>query len=432
MPEPLDGNLDEIERWIEEGRLESSGRFTLSLSDARAKLAQFSQVDPNLWTLKIFQTFCLLGCSHLRVDQGEREWLFRGLQPRQPLDPKEVQLNFSEMVLTGELTPEQCLAWALVGLPDLAAARVVTEGEVVSIFGAAESELTAVADEVWLSLAYEKAPRFPAELWNARCWASTMSFNYEMGLWQRVQRLAVTDISLTADHWLEAYRICGSKPTLAPHSQGQALVEYGPPGPPRPSPRQNRPSCVFRHGTIDTPAGRDVMVFVTPGLAGASLVHPVQAGVLLQPMKLEGLPDGLKIYFAADGLGTDLSQFRLRQSPELTARLAQVLADLPALIEPLTRDWDRHSTTMVPVPSTSPVMDAAPGVLGAVGAFLALTPGIGWFVGGMCIAPSAFYFWYSRDSRKREHQAMLADWRARIAALHTDLLSLAERSPILS
>lgn len=416
-----DDQLDEVARWIEEGVLESSGHFTLSLADARSKLAQFSQVDPSLWTLKIFQAFCLLGCSHLKVEQEAKEVFFRGLSPKRPLDPARVQLNLSELALTGEVTPEQCLAWALVGLPELEGVRVMD----TVIFGQAEERPTDTQGEIWLALAYPQPPKFPLELWTSRCWAAPMSWSYELGLWARLQRLAVTELSPAPDHWLEAYRICAERPALAPHSQGQAGIDLG--RLPAPA-RQNRTTCLYRCGEATAAPGQDVMVFVLPSFEGHSLVYPVQAGVLLQPLSIEGLPDGLKVYFAADGVGTDLSQFRLRQDEALQLRLQQLLADLPELLEPLARQWSEWGRKLVDVPRNSPLMDLAPGFLGALGALFTVTfpLGAGLFIGGLCcMGPSAAYFAYSRSLRRREYQALLDQWQARTVALHEELRRLA-------
>lgn len=335
---------------------DSSGVFTLGLEQARAKMAKYALAHPETATLRLAQAFYRLGCEQLNVEVYPDHWVLIGLGGRE-FALKELDRGLLQQALGSSGTAENHLAGGLVGMANwpLEGARYQNR----LLWGRAP------AAKKGLVISFtQKAPPFPSELW------------------RRGLRFCSMDVSL--------YGVALSGQRVAPLDRPLALEVFHGQGPLRLTP-SGQPPGLWSGGASENALG-SLALLLHPELKGEGYLFPVMAGLMLEPFRLEGFPEGVTVVFAAEGLGTDLGYFRIRDDEVMKLRLPEWLAQMATCLEALEEASQSVLVEAIPSPSLPGL--ATIGLLGLAAMFVVSPPFA--ILGGLITAPA----WLSVASRR--------------------------------
>jgi hypothetical protein len=307
MDEPL------LEQLQEEASFDSTGVFTLRADEARAKLARYALARPELATLKLAQAYHRLGCDRLSIEVHPKHWIFRG-RGGGALEWETLRSQLLETSLQSGRAAHQEMARALVGMSGWPLQGVRWQGE--TLFGEAPS------DARGLVIAFAEAPQFPTDLWRERLIYTPMEIElHGLQLSGHLKPLPTPGLEVFYRHpeGGDFLLRSGTREPVRLLANGPDWV--------REAPQKSVPGAMILRWDL--------------ALKRPSRFVPVQAGLLLDPLIVQGFPDGIEVIFSAEGLATDLGSLRLLQDQALQQHLAQVLGQIPASFEALSPAYEK-------------------------------------------------------------------------------------------
>ncbi len=363
------------------GRIESTGKFTLNLSKARAKLREYRLAEPGLYLLKLIQGAVAAGCRTFRcqIEADEVAVEFQARESELPIsrllaaleNPQELKdspLRHLAIGLTAALvyrsaelrleafTQRSSLALRLTeeALEPLAVTVSPEVSRKAVVFRLTLRRAASLMAELRLQLGERAAEH---HLVYSRCrfarteivvdgkpiprgWAapSGQSWHHQLAepfwLAQRIHRARTRKGSL----WFPPFGPCKLE-----RSADAFLLEYD----------AYEHGYIFLHQFLNARGAemapeRDEgypvsMAFLVPSaLEGPAQVVAVKGGVTLEPVELAGLDcPGTLCLVLGDELETDLSEFQVRQTTEWTRRLEDLEVELRILARQLRLNLDR-------------------------------------------------------------------------------------------
>lgn len=399
-----------------DGTLDSEGSFSLNLREAARKFALFGQRQRSLWTLKIGQGFERLGCHSLEISTTKDSWMFVGRGCRR-LDLDHLHTSLSTVGLSGSSEAENFLA---LGIGALSISRG-REGLIGARWVGARSELIfGEADDIPSSPGCEilvlqfpggEAPAFPHLIWGQNFAYSTMEITYCFEADRRSHLNGANSANFMRPEtplWMEYLADGHSSKDLRLNTAGQTHLNLGPEVPWQPFGFASR----IRWRGQSERCSSSIIVMVHDQAAGASVIHPVLAGCLLESLATPELPEGFSIVLNADSCRTDLGHTKLREGPELEALIDSCRQPISDAIEILL-DRLKGERSMVTKPKTPLAVDLAPGCLGCLSPFCLplffIDPYTATAVFSLMGGLPALHFWLSRSKRNQEFEVLKLD-----------------------
>lgn len=421
------------------GTYDSTGTFTLSLSEARRKLQQFQLKSLEQAVLKLIQGVVQLEPQAIWIESHDHEFVIYWAEAEQSVSPEHI-VGDLERTMLGAGSPQKDLSMALLGFLDKEPEEVWwvewQGGDVqstVSLFGTEtqvqlrrppsmyqrSSALAIRAGKQKLSLDREQiAARTifcPALLlWNGRL-ICELSWNPPGHFGGRVywadfyfprqgplsRGIALKPIGPCQKVMTEVQTLSGGEFCVKPNSysvlrryvmgeKGRFLHLLG-----------RKPQTSMFYGLVSedapqqlsTALGRAIWVVGADDKAPAALLC-VKHGVMLDPCPLSLGMGGTVAVLATPDLEVDLSQFKpIMNSPSWDAVVQQVRDTALMVVgevaeNPITRssDWGGNN-----IPLSWGLASAAGGVAGSIGGFVLtfhLLGGLGFIAGGVagCVA----------------------------------------------
>jgi len=386
----VDSELEALLRG--EGRLDSSGTFTLDASKAKVKLGRF-HLPPGLWVASLVQAGVAAGCERIDVTckdillgRGTR-LIYSGLPPR-AFNLDAIMKGLEEPLSLGSGTPEAYLtegilasgtapAWVRVGKAGREVLR--QRGEAVECWRSGDAGPERAVLDLDASL--------PTPVVRSRCQFSPVP------VWVGGDRLSPRwDNPLEVAIFHVAVKYCRTPaPPLALPALRKPMVRVGTTGPVATSPLEEG---VFLE-VVEGEGPWNLGLLLPADLPRYSTVQWVRDGVVIETVENVSLGSmvGCRIVASSEGLATDLTRFHLVKDDRYRERLNEFAEQIRQLFQELKR----HETILrVPDHSfgaadtaVSAMAISAAGLLG-----LALAGVASWPVSvlGMCLAsPLAGY-----------------------------------------
>lgn len=330
----MDSELEALLRG--EGRLDSSGSFTLDASKARVKLGSF-HLPPDLWVLSLVQAGVAAGCERIDINckdvflgRGTRI-TYQGLPPRAFCldaimkgleEPLSLAGGSPEAYLTeGILASGSAPAWLRVGKFGREVLR--QRNHEVECWRSGEAGPEKAELELDAGL--------PAHI------VRTRGQFCAVPLWIGGDRLlARWDNPLEGVVFHLAVKYCRTGgPPLSLPALRQPMVRVGTSGPLAAGPLEGG---VFLEMVVGEPPW-NLGILLSADLPHYSTVQWVRHGVVLETVAGEylGRLPGCRIVASAEDMSTDLSRFRLVKDERYQGRLGQLAEQVRGLLEELKR-----------------------------------------------------------------------------------------------
>lgn len=316
----------------DEGEFESKGEVSISLEKAREKLSQAGPIAPELASLKFAQAFFRLGVTRLDIRTAPKCWHFLPAKPVE-LDANEVRTHLARLALSKEKSPQADLAFGILGCLRWPITSVYWYG--VRLWGSASE----TAPQEGLVLEFQGANPFPTTLWQERLGYSSMPVlvNDKLINGPYCSRAIFSHSTFSASPSLVEFHVPlepaepnrGSVP-LNPVSKGSDILCYRPGSAVQRMKASQLDSTMHPGRLVAFPRKKGRLPF-----SESSRFHPLQAGVLLDPVSPPDFPRGFDVVFPADHLETDATRMKIvageAWNQELR-QLASLLVEYPGAI----------------------------------------------------------------------------------------------------
>lgn len=402
MGAPLDSELEALLRG--EGRLDSSGSFTLDASKAKVKLGRF-HLPPGLWVASLVQAGVAAGCG--RIDFNCKDMLlgrgtrviYRGM-PSRTFNLDAIMKGLSEPLSLPAGSPEAYLTEGILASASAPAwLRVGKSGREVLRQRGEEVECWRSSDGGAEKAELELDAELPVSVLRSRCAFSPVA------VWIGGDRLQPRwDSPMDGVVFHIAVQYCGgSQHPLALPPFRPPMVRDGSTGSVAADPLDEG---VFLERVVGEPPW-DVGILLPATLPERVTIQWVRHGAVVETetRDLFGCP-GCRIIASTEGLATDLTRYQLVKDERYHQRLLQLADQVLELRRALHKQYDR---LRVPDHSFGAADTAVTFMAGSGAAFLGLAAAgvASWPVGilGMCCgAPLVGYLAFKKMRARLERQ----------------------------
>ena len=380
----------ELEEWLcqqrDEGKLQSSGRFTVDVARARVKLARF-QLQPGLYLARLLQAGVAAGSRSIDVkfELSVFDGILEGYVAIRYSEP-DLEVLSLEQVLPGLEAPRtlsdanNCMATGLLG------AQGATEGGEITWETSRGERLSIVNGEVRV---YQGPPSRTGTTWSIVRAGNLKGLSAEREVLH--ERCGYLPIPL----WVNGQLIpsgwgCQVFLLAEQYEGGSAGAGLGLPS--------GSPERSFLQDLQGTPPWRSALA-ISSALEGFSQIHWVSQGVVMEWDNVDlGCPGALAVVDSA-GMKTDLS-FKVVMDDEYKRCLQDLLSRVEALLARLQRRREE-----IRLPKRSRVLKLGFGLLGTFAA--AVIPALLPFMAAGLF--SLVYSEWKADSRYQDESQAITE-----------------------